>query len=149
MLKSVNQLFYENTPDDRYATLFLAVYDDSSRQLEYANCGHNPPLLLRATGEVERLEPTATVIGLSSNWECLTKTITLQPKDVLVIYTDGVTEANDAHGNEFGEERLEAIVRRNLNDSPSEILAAIQDAVQRFSVDEQFDDLTLVVARAR
>jgi phosphoserine phosphatase RsbU/P len=142
-------LFYENTPDDRYATLFLAVYDDSSRQLEYANCGHNPPLLLRATGKVERLEPTATVIGLSAKWECLTKTITLQPKDVLVIYTDGVTEANDARGNEFGEERLEAVARRNFNASPSEMLAAIQKAVQKFSVGEQVDDLTLVVARAR
>jgi len=149
LLKSVNQLFYENTPDDRYATLFLAVYDDNSRQLEYANCGHNPPLLLRATGKVERLEATAMVIGLSANLECSTECVTLQPNDVLIIYTDGVTEANDALGNEFGEERLEAVVRKNFTAPPTEILTAIQDAVQKFSVGEQFDDLTLVVARAR
>jgi len=148
LLKSVNQLFYENTPDDRYATLFLAVYDDHSRQLEYANCGHNPPLILRATGEVERLEATATVIGLSANLECTTETVTLQPNDVLVIYTDGVTEANDALGNEFGEQRLETVVRKNFTATPTEMLIAIQDAVQKFSVGEQFDDLTLVVARA-
>lgn len=149
LLKSVNQLFYENTADDRFATLFFAVYDDSSRQLEYANCGHNPPLLLRSSGEVQRLEPTATVIGLSSHWECSTETVTLQPNDVLVIYTDGVTEANDAQGNEFGEDRLIRVVRENCAASPPNLLAAIQGAVQKFSFGEQFDDLTLVVARAR
>jgi serine phosphatase RsbU (regulator of sigma subunit) len=149
LLKSVNQLFYENTPDDRYATLFLAVYDDASRELEYANCGHNPPLLFRAQGGVERLCATASVIGFTPQWECTTEIIRLQPGDVLVIYTDGVTEANDAAGNEFGEERLREVVCRNAPASPAELLAAIQQAVQRFSVGEQFDDLTLVIARAR
>jgi sigma-B regulation protein RsbU (phosphoserine phosphatase) len=149
LLKSVNQLFYENTPDDRYATLFFAVYDDHSRELEYANCGHNPPLLFRGDGSVEKLSATATVIGMFPDWECDTRTITLQPKDVLVIYTDGVTEANDAEGNEFEEARLRETVRANLNLSPEELLTAIQEAVQKFSYGEQFDDLTLLVARAR
>jgi len=148
LLKSVNQLFHENTPDDRYATLFLAVYDDGSRDLEYANCGHNPPLLFRATGTVERLCATASVIGFTPEWECMTEIVRLQPGDVLVIYTDGVTEANDAGGNEFGEERLKEVVRQNRNATPQELLSAIQKAVQGFSVGEQFDDLTLVVARA-
>jgi serine phosphatase RsbU (regulator of sigma subunit) len=145
----VNQLFYENTPDDRYATLFLAVYDDSSRQLEYANCGHNPPLLFRAGGGVERLEPTASVIGLFPRWECKTEIVTLQPDDVLVIYTDGVTEANDENGNEFGEDRLKKVVQDHLAATPGELLKAIEGAVQEFSAGEQFDDLTLVVARSR
>jgi sigma-B regulation protein RsbU (phosphoserine phosphatase) len=149
MLKSVNQLFYENTPDDRYATLFLAVYDDASRELEYANCGHNPPLLFRTTGQVERLCPTASVIGFTPQWECATEVIRLEPGDILIIYTDGVTEANDAEGNEFGEARLEKVVRENLTARPGELLTAIQKAVQGFSSGEQFDDLTLVVARAR
>jgi sigma-B regulation protein RsbU (phosphoserine phosphatase) len=149
LLKSVNQLFYENTPDDRYATLFFAVYDDHSRELEYVNCGHNPPLVFRADGSVERLSATSTVIGLFPRWECATQIITLQPKDVLVIYTDGVTEANDAEGNEFGEARLRETVRANVHLSSAELLTAIQEAVQKFSVGEQFDDLTLVVARAR
>lgn len=149
LLKSVNQLFYENTPEDRYATLFLGVYDDATRQLTYANCGQNPPLVFRADGNVERLSATATVIGLFPHWQCTTETIALQPNDVLVIYTDGVTEANDAGGNEFGDQRLNETVRNNIRKSPAEILAAIQDAVQEFSTSEQFDDLTLVVARAR
>ena len=149
LLKSVNQLFYENTPDDRYATLFFAVYDDHSRELEYANCGHNAPLLFRASGSLERLAPTSTVIGLFPEWKCVTQRVTLTPGDVLVIYTDGVTEANDAHGNEFGEARLVKTVEERLLSPPSEILTAIQQAVQSFSAGEQSDDLTLVVARAR
>lgn len=149
LLKSVNQFFYENTPEDRYATLFLAVYHDVSRQLTYANCGQPSPLVFRADGSVERLPATATVIGLFPDWQCATRTTTLLSNDVLVIYTDGVTEANDADGNEFGEARLREIVARNSQDPPAALLAAIQDAVQKFAVGEQFDDLTLVVARAR
>jgi len=149
LLKSVNQFFYENTPDDRYATLFLAVYDDLTRQLTYANCGQNPPLVFRADGRVEHLNSTSTVIGLFPDWFCTTQTIVLQPNDVLVMYTDGVTEANDAEGNEFGEHRLSETVRGKFRNSPEDMLTAIQDAVQKFSAGEQFDDLTLVVARAR
>jgi serine phosphatase RsbU (regulator of sigma subunit) len=149
LLSSVNQLFYENTPEDRYATLFLAVYHDATRQLTYVNCGQNPPFVFRAAGSVEKLLPTATVIGLFPDWKCTTQTIALQPKDVLVIYTDGVTEANDEQGNEFAEERLSETVRENIQRSPLQILTSIQEAVQKFSAGEQFDDLTLVVARAR
>jgi phosphoserine phosphatase RsbU/P len=149
LLKSVNQLFYENTPDDRYATVFLAVYDDGSRELEYANCGHNPPLLLRAGGAVEKLGSTSSVIGFTAEWECTTEIVKLHANDLLVIYTDGVTEANDSAGNEFGEARLAQVVRENASASPEELLSAIQQAVQKFSAGEQqFDDLTLVIARA-
>jgi serine phosphatase RsbU (regulator of sigma subunit) len=149
LLQSVNQLFYENTQDDRYATVFLAIYDDTSRELEYANCGHNPPLLFRANGKVEKLGATATVIGLSAQWDCATEIVKLQPDDLLIIYTDGVTEANDANADEFGEDRLEQVVRRNLSATPAQLLNAIQLAVQEFSYGEQFDDLTLIVARTR
>ncbi len=149
LLKSVNQLFYENTPDDRYATLFFAVYDDHSRELEYANCGHNAPLLFRANGSLERLTSTSTVIGLFPKWECVTRRITLAPGDLLVIYTDGVTEANDAAGDEFGEARLIETVRACLSLPPASLVAAIHNAVQTFSSGEQSDDLTLVIAHAR
>jgi sigma-B regulation protein RsbU (phosphoserine phosphatase) len=149
LLKSVNQLFYENTPDDRYATLFFAVYDDHSREFEYANCGHNAPLLFRANGSLERLASTSTVIGLFPDWECVTRHISLAPGDLLVIYTDGVTEASDASGNEFGEARLIQTVQAHLQESPEQLLTYIQESVQKFSAGEQFDDLTLVIAKAR
>jgi sigma-B regulation protein RsbU (phosphoserine phosphatase) len=149
LLSSVNQLFYENTPDDRYATLFFGVYDDHSRELEYANCGHNAPLLFRANGAIERLASTSTVIGLFPHWKCETRFVKLETGDLLVIYTDGVTEANDAAGQEFGEERLIETVRANRQLVPAELVTAIQQEVQKFSAGEQSDDLTLVIARAR
>jgi phosphoserine phosphatase RsbU/P len=149
LLNSVNQLFFDSTPDDRYATLFLAVYDDVIRQLEYANCGHNAPLVFRTNGAIERLHSTSTVIGMSANWECVTQKLSLSPGDLLVIYTDGVTEANDASGNEFGEARLIDLVRANLALSPVQLITQIQSAVMSFSANRQFDDLTLVLARAR
>jgi len=105
--------------------------------------------VFRSGGSVERLSPTATVIGLFPRWECETQTFVLQPGDLLLIYTDGVTEANNAWGEEFGEARLRQTVQENLSLSTDEILAAIQVQVQKFSAGEQTDDLTLVVARAR
>jgi phosphoserine phosphatase RsbU/P len=149
LLQSVNQLFYENTPDDRYATLFLAVYNDRTRRLQYANCGHNPPLLLRTSGAVERLSATSTVIGLFEDWKCETQDIHLERGDLLVVYTDGVTEANDASESEFGEARLLETVRAHQKVSAKEVIAGIQQAVQKFSPDNQSDDLTLVVAHCR
>jgi len=149
LLRSVNQLFYENTPEDRYATLFFGVYDDHTRELEYANCGHNAPLLFRADGPLERLTSTSTVIGLFPDWKCETRFVTLEPGDLLVVFTDGVTEASDSAGNEFGERRLIEMVRANRQLGPTQLVAVIQEAVQAFSAGEQSDDLTLVIARAR
>jgi serine phosphatase RsbU (regulator of sigma subunit)/catechol 2,3-dioxygenase-like lactoylglutathione lyase family enzyme len=149
LLCSVNQLFLENTPVDRFATMFFAVYDDHSRELKYANCGHNAPVLLRANGSLERLPSTSTVIGVFSDWECATRETVLAPGDLLALYTDGVTESFDGSGNEFGEERLiEALCRHR--DLPAESLAAsIVDEVRRFSPLEQHDDITLIIAKSR
>lgn len=149
LLQSVNRLFYENSPDDRYATMFLGVYHDDTRELEYANCGHNPPLVVRADGQLERLTPTAAVIGLFAEWECETRRIALGPGDLLVVYTDGVTEANDARGEEFGEERLVDVVKANRVAGPDGLLRKIQETVMTHSAGEQADDLTLVIGAVR
>ena len=89
------------------------------------------------------------MIGLFPEWECVTRRITLAPGDLLVIYTDGVTEATDAAGEEFGEARLVETVRASLTLPPARLVTAIQNAVQEYSSGEQSDDLTLVIARAR
>src|SRR5215470_17883219 len=149
LLKSVNHLFYENSPDDRYATMFFAVYDDHTGELEYANCGHNAALVFRADGSIERLHSTSTVIGLFPRWECATQFITLEPRDLLVIYTDGVTESLDDAYDEFGEERLIEVVSKNRELAPEPLMAAIVNEVRRFSPHEQHDDITLIVARRR
>jgi serine phosphatase RsbU (regulator of sigma subunit) len=149
LLKSVNQLFYENSPDDRYATLFFAVYDDHSGEFEYANCGHNAALLFRADGSLERLASTSTVIGVFPRWECATRRITLAPGDLLVIYTDGVTEAFNEADDEFGEDRLVETLRRHCDLCPEALLSAVVDEVRAFSPREQHDDITLIIAKHR
>jgi serine phosphatase RsbU (regulator of sigma subunit)/predicted enzyme related to lactoylglutathione lyase len=148
-LRSANQLFYENTTDSAYATLFFAEYNDKTRRLRYANCGHHAALLLRRDNTLERLGSTCTVLGLFREWDCSIEERQLFPGDILTLYTDGITESfNDAE-EEFGEHRLIEVLRRNRSRSSQELLAAIVDNVQRFSPREQSDDMTLIVAKGR
>jgi sigma-B regulation protein RsbU (phosphoserine phosphatase) len=149
LLKSVNQLFYENSGDSSYATLFFADYDDSNRRLRYVNCGHLPPLLLREDGQLERLAATTTVLGLFEKWECVVAEVQLAAGDTLVLYTDGVTEAENAGGEEFGESRLVETMLAQRRLPVSSLLETIVAAVQKFSYGEQADDITLVLARCR
>jgi sigma-B regulation protein RsbU (phosphoserine phosphatase) len=149
LLVSVNRLFFKNTEENRYATLFFATYDDATRRLHYVNCGHNPPLVLRREGSVERLKATATVLGLFPDWQCDAAQCELRPGDALVIYTDGILEATDGSGEEFGERRLLDAACTHSGHDAAQMLDAIEQAVQRFSVGEQGDDLTLLIARAR
>ncbi len=147
LLASVNQLFYKNTENQHYATTFFAVYDDHTRVLRYVNCGHNPPVLLRAEGSVERLEATATVLGLFEQWECWVAERQMSPGDVLLIYTDGISEAAPTEDSEeFGEDRLIATLKRLQKKSAGEILDGIVAEVESFSPGSQADDMTLIVA---
>lgn len=147
-LQSVNRLFYEATEPNKYATLFLGVYDDTTRRLRYVNCGHNPPVLLRAD-RVELLTSTATVLGLFETWECDIAEVCLHPGDTLAICTDGVLEAADPEGKEFGEEGLVATLRSNPQLPASTLLEAVVAAVKQYAPGEQADDLTLLIAQAR
>jgi sigma-B regulation protein RsbU (phosphoserine phosphatase) len=149
LMRSVNRLFYKNTENNHYATTFFAVYDDETRRLRYVNCGHNPPFLARANGSVERLTATATVLGLFEEWDCSVVELELAAGDVLVIYTDGISEASPNEEDEFGEERLIEAARSHRNCSADEVLEAILSQVQEFSQGEQADDMTLIVARGR
>ncbi len=148
-LRSVNQLFYANTTDSAYATLFFAAYDDRTRRLRYVNCGHQAGLLLRRDNTLERLDSTCTVLGLFQQWDCAVQELRLSPGDILVIYTDGITEAPDHAEEEYGEHRLAEVLARNRNRCAPDILSAIVDDVRSFSPQEQRDDITLIVARCR
>jgi len=149
MLESVNRFFYENTADDAYATLFFADYEDGTGRMRYANCGHVSPLILRADGTAEWLESTCTVLGLFESWRCSLAEVAMAPKDTLVLYSDGVTEAAKDDGEEFGRIRLLDTVRANKDLTAALLLDAIVAAVQNYGGREQADDLTLVVARGR
>lgn len=147
LLRSVNRLFYENSVESAYASLFVAAYDDKSRRLRYANCGHLPGLVLQKNGTVERLDSTCTLLGLFEQWDCCVEECQLHPEDTFVLYTDGITESSK-DGEEFGEERLVEALREGQGE-PRVMLASVLDAVQKFSRKEQFDDATLIVAKCR
>jgi sigma-B regulation protein RsbU (phosphoserine phosphatase) len=147
LLQSVNRLFYENTTDESYATMFFGVYDDSCRSLRFANCGHVAPLILRTDGSVQRLTSTTTVLGLFLNWESPIGEEKLNPGDLLVICSDGVTEAPNSQGEEYGEMRLAELMQDHRALSVNEHLAAIQASVQEFSGATPADDITVIVAR--
>src|SRR5215471_1190035 len=149
MLCSVNRVFHANTNDSAYATLFFAQYNDGGRRLQFANCGHLPGLLLRQDRTVERLESTGTVLGLFGEWDCVVEERELSSGDLLAVYTDGITESSNASDEEFGEGRLVDALRRH-RDLPSQgIVSSVVDEVQRFGAREQYDDITLTVAKCR
>ena len=148
-LRSVNSLFHENTDVSAYATLFFGEYDDSTRRLRYANCGHLGPLLLRHDGAVERLDSTSTVLGIFKDWECRMTECQLFSGDTLVLYTDGVTESFNDAGEDFGEDRLIEALERHRELSPQALIASIVEHVKQFSPHEQQDDITLIVGKCR
>jgi serine phosphatase RsbU (regulator of sigma subunit) len=148
LLGSVNQLFCENTTDGAFATLFFAEYEDATRRLRYANCGHLPALLLRCNDSIERLESTATVLGVFKSWDCEISETQISPGDILALYTDGITESFNDAGEQFGEERLAAALCRNRMLSSDELLNTIVDKVREFSPREQQDDITLIIAKS-
>jgi serine phosphatase RsbU (regulator of sigma subunit) len=159
LLTSVNRLFYESTGDASYATLFFADYDDSTGKLRYANCGHLPALLLPGSPRsqppvspppTKRLSATSTVMGLFDAWQCEIAEIEPAGGDTLVLYTDGVTEASNREGEEFGESRLVQAVASRTHLPLESLLEGVIASVQEFSGgSEQQDDITLVIARRR
>jgi sigma-B regulation protein RsbU (phosphoserine phosphatase) len=148
VIQSVNQLFCESTERERYATLFFGCYDDDRRMLRYVNCGHYPPVVVRAGGGVARLDSTATVLGLFDRIEVAVGQAQMTPGDLLAIFSDGVVEARGRDGEEFGEERLVRMLRRNQEREISAIPPGLSDSLMSYAAFGQEDDLTLVVARA-
>jgi sigma-B regulation protein RsbU (phosphoserine phosphatase) len=148
LVSSVNRLFVQSAPSASYATLFVGVYDDRTRQLRFVNCGHPAPLLLRREGPTERLNATGWVVGMFDEWKGTSGEVSLLDGDILALYTDGVTETLDSAGEEFGERRLAAVLKRHHGSwSASALANDIIAAVQEFGSAEQFDDLTVIVGK--
>lgn len=149
LLASLNLHLYKHTEAARYATLFFGCYNDDARSLAYVNCGHVPALLVRHDGKLERLEPTATVLGLFEKWECAVQQLAVDPGDLFCIFTDGITETTSSQGEEFGEVRIAQVLRASLALSPPEILESLEQALGRFRQSSQpQDDLTFLIARS-
>ncbi len=129
LLAAANTALFDSTDPDKFATLFLARLDAEQRRLVYASAGHNPPLLLHADGRAEWLKPDGTPLGMVQQMAYPQTEVPLVSGDVLVIYTDGVTEARDSADSEFTETGLEAAVRASAQRSPALLVEAIQQAV--------------------
>ena len=148
-LRSVNRIFYENTVDSAYASLFFAEYDDESQRLRYANCGHLSGLVLRRDSTCHRLDSNGTLLGLFQDWECSIGECQLFPGDTLALYTDGVTEAYSDKGEEFGEDKLIETLRQHRQRPCHAAVEAITNEIRQFNSQEQHDDITLIVAKCR
>jgi len=149
VLCSMNQFFYENTPDSVYATVFFADYLDKRRRLRYANCGHPSAVLLRRDNSLEQLGSTCPVLGMFGEWACSMQERQLFKGDIFAIYTDGVIESLNREGEEFGEQRLADALRRHRARSSQDLLDAVTDEIRQFGPHEQADDITLIVAKCR
>ncbi len=149
LMATLNYQLYRSTPIEKYATMFLGRYDADSRALTYSNAGHLPPLLLSGNDRVTRLETSGTVVGLFDGVGYDESTIHMQPGDIFVAYSDGITEPENEFG-EFGEERLIELIQRHRDQSLARISDIVTGAVSDWIAGgEQPDDVTLVLARAR
>ncbi|HYL64842.1 MAG TPA: SpoIIE family protein phosphatase [Candidatus Methylomirabilis sp.] len=148
LLQSVNQLFCQNTPDGAFATLFYGDYHIPTGRLRYANCGHLPGLIVRGDDSIDRLEATATVLGIFKKWDCEIGERTIHTGDTLALYTDGITEAFNEEREEFGEDRLISALRQHNHLCAESLLDHVVQEVRRFSSREQHDDVTLFIAKS-
>jgi len=143
-----SHLLYRRTPPEKYATVFLAALDPETGRVRYACAGHNPALLLRADGEVERLVATGPPLGLLPLATYRPAETALEPGSVLVLYTDGFVEAEDPDGEEYGIDRLETVCREHRTGPPADLAEAIESDVERYARGVPIaDDRTLVIAR--
>jgi phosphoserine phosphatase RsbU/P len=165
VVSNINHLVYEASSSNRYATFFYAEYDPSQRQLNYVNAGHNPPMLLRRCQihahyeknrgdlpcdcRVERLEASGTVVGLIDHMPYEQRTVMLSAGDMLVAYTDGVSEAMNLRDEEWGEDSMLKAIEERCGTKADEIVNAVLADADAFAAGApQFDDMTLVVVRA-
>ena len=125
VMNHVNTLFYRSTPPEHFASAFLGVYDSRRQWLRFANCGHPPGLVIRSNGAVEKLETTACVLGVLEDLDSEEGGIALGLDDLVVLYSDGITEAGIEVGPEFGEGRLESILRDRRTAEVGGLIAGI------------------------
>lgn len=155
LIQHVSRLLYESSTSNRYATLFYAEFDPASSVLTYVNAGHNPPALIRDR-EILRLEPTGTVAGIFPDSPYSQVKLALNPGDILLVFSDGISEAMNAGGEEWGEEKLIERLRELLHDpedpqhprTAQQYISSISLAVDEFAASApQHDDMTILVFR--
>jgi len=148
MMTNMNRLIFDSSPDNRYATFFYGELDPSARRLDYVNAGHNAPMIFRSSGALERLKASGPVIGLVDGGSYEQRSTTLGPGDLLVVYSDGISEAMNSAEEEWGEERLAASVRERRDGVATNLITHLFERADAFVAGAiQHDDMTLVVVR--
>jgi sigma-B regulation protein RsbU (phosphoserine phosphatase) len=147
LVARLNQQLYESTPPEKYATVYCSFYDDESGRLSYTNAGHLAPMVVRR-GNIVRLESNGMAVGLFPNFSYEENVIALEPGDLLTAFTDGITESENAAGEQFGEMRLADLLVRHCDRPLDEIVRLITEDVRNWvhDVDNQ-DDTTMLLAR--
>jgi sigma-B regulation protein RsbU (phosphoserine phosphatase) len=147
LVSRLNQQLHAYTSPEKFSTFYFALYDDSTGVMTYTNAGHLPPMLVRG-GEVSRLEVTGTIIGAFPFSRYEESILPLAPGDLLVCFTDGITEPENEYGEMFGEERLIELILRHARGEGEELIEAVMDAVCHWTASpELYDDMTMLVAR--
>ena len=141
----VNRVLAGNLAPGNFVTLFYSVMDTEARTLAYTNAGHCAPMLIRRNGSTERLESGGALLGVFRNWVFEQQTVALEAGDRLVLFTDGITELKDSTEEEFGEERLEALLRNCRGLDAEQMKQRVLEAIAAFNAGEYQDDITVVV----
>ncbi|MEO7657970.1 MAG: SpoIIE family protein phosphatase [Pyrinomonadaceae bacterium] len=147
-VKSVNEYLTDHTPNNRFITLFITELEPETGALKFINAGHNPPLIGRSDGSIEMLQSGGLPLGLMDFAEYETGHAQLNSGDVLFIYSDGVSEANNLAEDEFGMDRLQEVIRSNVSRSASAIRDKVESALSDFTgTAAPNDDITLVIVK--
>ena len=149
VVSAVNRQLFACSPTDRFATLFYGVFDEDTRRLEYVSAGHNPALVIRSGGKVTLLEASGPPVGLFAESDYGVQAVRLSAGDLIVIYTDGVVEAANAAGEEWGVEGLVNAIRRRGTPEPASAVDCAFAAFDEFSGGKQTDDATIFAVLIR
>ena len=150
IVERINELIFRNTPPEQYITFFVGVFDPEAKTLIYVNAGHNYPAILRENGDMIVMDKGGLILGVLPDAEYEQETIQLQTNDLLILYTDGVTEAMNDNDEEYGEERLVVLARENYDRPIDEIRPALEKEVLAFTDGKPLaDDFTLIFARVK
>jgi len=148
VMSEINQYIYENSPSNKFLTLFYGALDPKTGELNYSNGGHNTPMLVRRSGELIKLDKGGLPVGMMPCVTYMEETVKFEPGDVLLIYSDGITESVNDRDEEFGEQRLVDVIKNNLNRSASGIRDRIEEALSRFvGTAAPVDDMTLMIIK--
>lgn len=148
VMRKVNGLLHESTDRGKFVTAFYGVLDHKHHVLSFSNAGHNPPILFRRQGRIEYLEEGGVALGVLEEALYEDRPVALRPGDVLVFYTDGISESESPSGEHFGQQRIERLVAAHTDESAAEIMAALVAGVREWGGERgQSDDLTLVVLK--